>query len=340
MKFRKILVTGGAGFIGSNFVRYMLRRTKDPSHTFRINSGRGTRIINLDKLTYSGNLESLQDVEKDPRYKFVKGDICNRKLVFKLVKECDGIIHFAAESHVDRSIKDSTEFIRTNVFGTQVLLDAAKEYKVRRFLQISTDECYGSIAKGSFNEGSPLRPNSPYAASKAAGDLLVRSYFVTYKLPVIIVRSCNNFGPRQFPEKIISLFITNALENKKVPLYADGKNMREWLYVLDNCDAINFIFKFGKVGEIYNVGSGNEMRNIVLTKKLLNILGKGKSLIKFVKDRPGHDKRYALNFGKLKCLGWRPKYNFEDALKETVLWYKENTKWWKKLKKRKEEKFW
>ena len=330
MNFRKILITGGAGFIGSNFVRYILKglRIKD----------KGLRIINLDKLTYSANLENLRDVEKDQRYRFVKGDICDRKFVFKLVKECDAIINFAAESHVDRSIRDATEFIRTNVFGTQILLDAAKKYKIKRLIHISTDEVYGSIAKGSFNENSALRPNSPYAASKAAADLLARSYFVTYKLPVIIVRSSNNFGPYQYPEKIIPLFIMNALENKKVPLYADGKNVREWLYVLDNCDAINFIFNFGKTGEIYNVGGGNEMKNIVLTKKILNILGKDKSLIKFVKDRPGHDKRYALNFEKLKRLGWRPKYNFEDALKETVLWYKENTKWWEKL--RKKEKFW
>ena len=327
MEFRRILVTGGAGFIGSNFIRWLLKNQKP-------------KIINLDKLSYSGNLENLRDVEKNPRYKFVEGDICDRKLVFKLAKVCDGIINFAAESHVDRSIKDSTEFIRTNVFGTQILLDAAKEYKIKRIIHISTDEVYGSIAKGSFNEDSPLEPNSPYAASKAAADLLVHSYITTYKLPAIIIRSSNNFGPYQYPEKIMSLFITNALENKKLPVYADGSNIREWLYVLDNCDAINFIFNFGKIGEIYNLGSGNEMRNIDLTKKLLNILGKDKSLIKFVKDRPGHDKRYALNFKKLKQLGWRPRYNFEDALKETVLWYKENTGWWKRLKKRKKEKFW
>ena len=338
-RFRKILITGGAGFIGSNFVRYMLRRTPClPAG--RKDEGRRTKIINLDKLAYSGNLDNLRDVEKDPRYKFVKGDICDKRLVFKLVKECDAIINFAAESHVDRSIKDATEFIRTNVFGTQVLLDAAKKYRIKRIIHISTDEVYGSIAKGSFNENSALQPNSPYAASKAAADLLARSYFVTYKLPVIIVRSSNNFGPYQYPEKIIPLFITNALENRKVPLYADGKNVREWLYVPDNCDAINFIFKFGKIGEIYNIGGGNEMKNIDLTKKILNILRKSKSLIKFVKDRPGHDKRYALNFEKLRRLGWKPRYSFEDALKETVLWYKENSKWWKRLKKRREKKFW
>ena len=341
-RFRKILITGGAGFIGSNFVRYLLRKTK--------NDTLGTKIINLDKLTYSGNLENLKDLEKNPRYKFVKGDICNRKLVFELAKDCDAVINFAAESHVDRSIKDPTEFIKTNVFGTQILLDAARRYsakggsasggKIPRFVHISTDEVYGSINKGHFTEASPLAPNSPYAASKAAGDLLARSYFITYKLPVVIVRSSNNFGPYQFPEKIIPLFITNALENKQLPVYADGTNVREWLYVEDNCAAINFVLNFGKAGEVYNIGSGEEMKNINLTKKILEILDKDERLIKFVKDRPGHDKRYALDLAKIRKLGWRPKHNFEDALNETVLWYKENVKWWKRLKKRKEEKFW
>ncbi len=332
MRFKKILVTGGAGFIGSNFIRYILQvlRIKD----------KGLKLINLDKLTYSGNLENLKDVEKDPRYKFVKGDICDRKLVFELARNCDAIINFAAESHVDRSIKDPTEFIKTNVFGTQILLDAAKKFRIKRYIQISTDEVCGSITKGAFNESSQLRPNSPYAASKAAADLLVRSYYVTYKLPAIIIRSSNNFGQFQYPEKIIPLFITNALENKKLPLYADGSNVREWLYVLDNCDAINFILNNGKVGEVYNIGGGNELRNIDLTKKILKILRKDEKLIKFVKDRPAHDKRYALDSTKVKKLGWKPKYKFEDALKETVHWYKKNTKWWKRLKKRKEEKFW
>ncbi|MGB2705629.1 MAG: dTDP-glucose 4,6-dehydratase [Candidatus Omnitrophota bacterium] len=325
--YKRILITGGAGFIGSNFVKYVLKMSK-------------TKVINLDKLTYSGNLDNLKDVEKNPRYKFVKGDICDKKLVSKLAKKCDAIVNFAAESHVDRSIKDAKEFVRTNVIGTQVLLDAAKKYKIRRFIHISTDEVYGSIDKGYFSEDSPLMPNSPYAASKAAADLLVRSYFVTYKLPVIIVRSSNNFGPYQHPEKIIPLFVTNALLNKKVPLYADGTNVREWLYVLDNCDAINFVLNFGKAGEIYNIASGNEMKNIELTRKILSLLGKERRLIKFVKDRPGHDKRYALNVGKISKLGWKPRYKFKDALKETVLWYRENVKWWKKLKKRKEERFW
>jgi len=243
-------------------------------------------------------------------------------------------------THVDRSIKDSTEFIRTNVFGTKVLLEVARENRVRRIIQVSTDEVYGSIKSGKFDENSVIKPNSPYAASKAAGDLLARSYYVTFKTPVIIIRSSNNFGPYQYPEKIIPLFVTNALENRKLPLYADGKNVREWLYVEDNCDAINFVLSHGREGEIYNVGSGNELKNINLTKKILRILGKDKSLIKYVKDRPGHDKRYALSASKIRRLGWKPRHNFDEALRHTVLWYKENAKWWKKLKKRKEEKFW
>lgn len=330
--FKKILITGGAGFIGSNFIRYIL------SGQWTANSAQRPRVINLDKLTYSGNLENLKDIAKDPHYKFVKGDICNKKLVSELVRGCDAIINFAAESHVDRSIKNSEVFIKTNIFGTQVLLEAARKYRIRRFIQISTDEVYGSIDRGYFNENSTLQPNSPYASSKAAADLLARSYFVTHKLPVIIVRSSNNFGPYQYPEKIMPLFITNALENKKLPVYADGSNVREWLYVLDNCDAINFVLKNGKVGEVYNIGSGSELRNIVLTKKILNLLDKSEKLIKFVKDRPGHDKRYALDLQKLKNLGWKPRHKLEDALNDTVLWYKENIKWWKKLKK--QEKFW
>jgi len=322
---KSILITGGAGFIGSNFIRYILKKSK-------------FKIINLDKLTYSGNLSNLKDLKNNPRYKFVKGDICNKKLVSNLAKGCDGIINFAAESHVDRSIKDATEFIRTNIHGTQVLLDAAKKYGIKRFIQISTDEVYGSIKKGSFNENSPIMPNSPYAASKAAADLLARSYFVTYGSPVIIVRSSNNFGPFQYPEKVIPLFITNSIDNKKLPLYADGSNVREWIYVLDNCDAINYVFKYGKIGEVYNIGSENELKNIDLTKKILKILKKSQSLIKFVKDRPGHDKRYSLDSSKLRRLGWKPKKKFDKALQETIGWYKENTKWWRKLKKN--EKFW
>jgi dTDP-glucose 4,6-dehydratase len=331
MKFKKILITGGAGFIGSNFVRYILRRTKD--------EGRRTKIINLDKLTYSGNISNLSDIAKDKRYEFVKGDICDRKLVGMLARRSDAIINFAAESHVDRSIKSSDEFVRTNVKGTQILLDAAKAHRVKRFVQISTDEVYGSVRKGSFTEESPLAPNSPYAASKAAADLLARSYGVTYNFPVIIVRSSNNFGPYQYPEKIIPLFITNALENKKVPVYADGSNVREWLYVLDNCSAIDYILRHGKDREVYNIASGNEMKNISLTRRILKLTGRDERLIRFVKDRPGHDKRYSIDVKKLTRLGWRPRHEFETALKTTVLWYRENVRWWKRLKKR-EERFW
>jgi len=328
--YKKILVTGGAGFIGSNFIRHMLRRVKSAE----------VKIVNLDKLVYSGNLDNLKDIAKDKRYRFVRGDICDKRLVSKLAGECDAVVNFAAESHVDRSIRDAKEFVRTNIVGTQVLLDAAKKHGVRRFVHISTDEVYGSIERGYFDENSPIMPNSPYAASKAAADVLARSYFVTYNLPVIIVRSSNNFGPFQYPEKIIPLFVTNALLNRKVPLYADGTNVREWLYVLDNCEAVSFVLKHGKPGEVYNIASGNEMKNIDLTKKILDLLGKKKSLIKFVKDRPGHDKRYALNFEKLRKLGWKPKHEFKDALKETVLWYRENVGWWKKLKGKSCKKFW
>jgi len=325
MKFKKLLVTGGAGFIGSNFIKGILRHLS-------------IKVVNLDKLTYSGCLDNLKDVERNPRYRFVKGDICNKTLVKNLMKSTDAVINFAAESHVDRSIRDSSVFLKTNLEGTQVLLEAAKKNQIKRFVQISTDEVYGSIKKGKFTEESPLRPNSPYAASKASADLLVRSYYVTYGLPVAIIRSSNNFGPYQYPEKIIPLFITNALENKKVPVYADGKNVREWLYVKDNCDSISYILKHGKNGEIYNVGGGHELKNIDLTFKLLAVLKKSKSLIKFVKDRPGHDKRYALDTKKLRRLGWKTKYRFGDALKETVQWYCDNKKWWKR--KKKEEKFW
>ena len=326
----KILVTGGAGFIGSNFIRDLLLE-KD----LKIDT-----LINLDKLTYSGNLLNLKDVEKDRRYKFVKGDICDRNLIFKLAEGCDCIINFAAESHVDRSIRDPFDFVNTNIVGTQNLLDAARRLGTKKFIQISTDEVYGSVAKGYSDEEAQLRPNSPYAASKASADLLVRSYYVTYKMPVIITRSSNNFGPYQYPEKVIPLFITNAIDNKRVPLYADGSNVRDWVYVKDNCDAIWFIVKNGQIGEVYNIGGGNEIKNIHLTKMILSVLGKPERLIKFVKDRPGHDKRYALDAYKLYKLGWRPSEgSFEQKLESTVGWYKGNRKWWERLKEKK-EKFW
>lgn len=316
---KKLLVTGGAGFIGSNFIRHILNKYDN------------YRILNLDKLTYCGNLENLKDIAKHKNYKFVKGDIADSKVVNKVVKDCDVILNFAAETHVDRSINDVTDFIHTNVLGTYTLLEAAKRFDTRLFVQISTDEVYGSIQKGSFTEEDSLRPNSPYSATKASGDLLARSYFITHGLPVIITRSSNNFGPYQYTEKVIPLFITNLLENKKVPLYADGMNMRDWLFVIDNCKAIDAVMHKGKSGEIYNIGAGNEITNIELTHTILNILGKDKGFIKFVKDRPGHDKRYSLDITKIKALGWQPKHDFRFAIELTIEWYKRNTSWWKKL---------
>lgn len=316
---KRILVTGGAGFIGSNFIRHILNKYED------------YHIVNLDKLTYCGNLENLKDIEKNKRYKFIKGDITDEKVVEKIVKDCDIIVNFAAETHVDRSIEDAACFIKTNVFGTHVLLEAAKKFDAGLFIQISTDEVYGSILDGSFTEKDPLSPNSPYSASKAGGDLLARSYFVTYELPVIITRSSNNFGPCQYPEKVIPLFITNLLQDRKVPIYADGMNVRDWLYVVDNCEAIDFVMHKGRTGDIYNIGAGSETTNIELTHAILAILGKDESMIEYVKDRPGHDKRYALDITKIKALGWRPKHDFKGALEFTVEWYKNNTDWWKKL---------
>ncbi len=313
----KLLVTGGAGFIGSNFVRYILKKYKDYT------------IVNLDKLTYAGNIENLRGIEKNQRYSFVKGDICDRKLVEKVAKRVDVIINFAAESHVDRSIAEPEPFLTTNVFGTQVLLEAARRFDHEKFVQISTDEVYGSVAKGSFEEGDPLRPSSPYAASKAAADMLVHSYFVTYRLPVLITRSTNNFGPYQHLEKLIPKLIINAISGKPLPIYGDGKNVRDWLYVVDNCEAIDLILRNGKIGGIYNVGAGNEKTNLEIANFILNELGKPKSLIEFVKDRPGHDRRYSLNCEKLKALGWKPRYTLERGLRETVEWYKRNRKWWK-----------
>lgn len=318
----KILITGGAGFIGSNFIRYIL--DKYPEY----------KIINLDKLTYAGNLENLKDLEDNSNYKFIKGDICDGKIVNQSIKGCDLIINLAAQTHVDRSIVDPSEFVRTNVYGTYVLLEAARAYNISRFIQVSTDEVYGSREEGRFSEEDPLRSNSPYAASKAAADLLAQAYHNTYNLPVIVVRPSNNFGPYQFPEKLVSLFITNILEGKKVPLYADGLNVRDWLFVLDNCRAIGLVLHKGKVGEVYNVGAGNEMTNLELTRLILKKLGEPESLIEYVQDRPGHDRRYALECRKIKGLGWEPQYNFEEALDITIGWYRENREWWEKLKRR------
>ncbi|MDP1853676.1 MAG: dTDP-glucose 4,6-dehydratase [Candidatus Omnitrophota bacterium] len=317
----KILITGGCGFIGSNFIRYML----DKYHDYR--------IFNLDKLTYAGKGDNLKDKESNRRYKFIQGDICDAKIVDKIIPNCEIIVNFAAESHVDRSILYPDDFVRTNVFGTHVLLEAAKRHNVSRYIQIGTDEVYGSILSGSFTEKSQLSPNSPYSATKASADLLARSYFVTHNLPVIITRSSNNYGPYQYPEKAIPLFITNLLEGKKVPLYGDGLNVRDWLYVLDNCAAIDLVIHKGKIGEVYNIGGGSEVTNLRLTRLILKKMGKGKEFINYVTDRLGHDRRYSLNCDKIKKIGFRPRYDFNKALDFTVLWYENNKSWWKKLKK-------
>jgi len=319
----KLLVTGGAGFIGSNFIRYILSRY--PNY----------KIINLDKLTYAGNLDNLSDSEKNKNYTFIKSDITDQKLVENILREKpDAILNFAAETHVDRSIYNPEDFVKTNIVGTGVLMDAAIKYETPKFIQISTDEVYGSLGKkGTFTEESNLAPNSPYSASKAAADLLCRSYFKTFDFPVIITRSCNNFGPYQFPEKLLPLFISNALSDNELPLYGDGLNIRDWIYVLDNCRAVDIVLHKGKKGEIYNISSNNEMTNLEMTKLILKKLKKPESLIKFVKDRPGHDRRYALDASKLRGdLGWKPKYSFEEGINKTVDWYLGNKAWWEKVK--------
>jgi dTDP-glucose 4,6-dehydratase len=313
----KMLITGGAGFIGSGFVIRMLDKYPD------------IEIDVLDKLTYAGNLNNLKDVEKNPKFSFVKGDICDKDVVEKLIKDCDIVVNFAAESHVDRSIEDASTFVRSNFFGVFQLLEACRKLEVKKFMQISTDEVYGSISDGSFKETSVLTPSNPYAASKAAADMLVNSYFITYGLPVLITRSTNNYGPRQHIEKLIPKMVTNAIQNKKLPVYGDGKNVRDWIHVFDNCDGIEFVLNKGKFGETYNIGCGNERTNIEIVDLILKNLNKPKELIEFVKDRPGHDKRYSLDCAKVEKLGWEPEIKLEVGVKETVKWYKENEWWWK-----------
>jgi dTDP-glucose 4,6-dehydratase len=315
----KILVTGGAGFIGSNYVKRMLA-----NRDFDISG-----LIALDNLTYAGSLDNLREVLSDSRFKFIKGDICDKELVSKLISEVDTVVHFAAESHVDRSISSSLEFVETNVAGTTVLLDALRNNQRVRFLHVSTDEVYGSIASGSWDESAPLSPNSPYSASKASSDLMALSYFRTYGLDIMISRCCNNYGPNQFPEKLIPFFVTNLLQGKKLPLYGSGMNVREWIHVNDHCDALNWILKSGKSGEVYNVGSGVEITNLALTRKILELFGKDDDSIEYVRDRLGHDLRYSMDCGKLRAeLGFVPITSFEEGLAETINWYKNNRPWW------------
>ncbi len=320
---KNILVTGGAGFIGSNFINYILDKRDNYN------------IVNLDKLTYAGNLENLIPLQEKKNYHFVKGDIVNSEFVDLIFKKYDikYVINFAAESHVDRSILGSEVFFRTNVIGTNILLEAARRYDVKKFLQVSTDEVYGSLGEdGLFTEDTPLHPNSPYSASKASADLMALAFYYTYGVPVVITRCSNNYGPYQFPEKLIPLMIINSLNDKKLPVYGDGLYVRDWIYVLDHNKAIETVFEQGKLGEVYNIGASNEIRNIEIVNLILKHLNKSEKLIEHVKDRPGHDRRYAIDSQKIKDeLGWSPYYKFEEAIIQTINWYKENKKWWESI---------
>jgi dTDP-glucose 4,6-dehydratase len=317
----KVLVTGGAGFIGSNFVRYALAAHDD------------WQVTTLDKLTYAGRLENLESVRNDPRHRFVKGDVADAAVAAPLVRDADVVVHFAAETHVDRSIRNAGDFIKTDVYGTFVLLEAAREHpSLRRFIQISTDEVYGNVPHGSSRETDELRPRNPYSASKAGADRLAYSYWATYQVPVVVTRASNNYGPNQFPEKIIPLFITNLIDDIAVPLYGDGQNERDWLHVDDHCRGIDLLIERGASGEVYNIGGGNQVKNVDLTHRILELVGKPPSLIKPVADRPGHDRRYSLDTGKLESLGWKPLERFDDGLAKTVQWYRDNERWWRPIK--------
>jgi dTDP-glucose 4,6-dehydratase len=317
----EVLVTGGAGFIGSNFVRYALARHQN------------WRVTTLDKLTYAGRLENLHDVADHPRHAFVRGDIADAEVAGPLVRGAEIVVHFAAETHVDRSIMHAGDFITTDVFGTFVLLEAARQATgLRRFVQISTDEVYGSVPEGASRETDELKPRNPYAASKAGADRLAYSYFATYQVPVVITRASNNYGPYQFPEKVIPLFVTNAVDGISVPLYGDGQQVRDWLHVADHCRAIDLLIEKGASGEVYNVGGGNQVTNLDLTRRILQLAGGSDDLVRQVPDRQGHDRRYALDTTKLRALGWAPLTPFEDGLAETVAWYRENEWWWRPIK--------
>ena len=315
----RLFVTGGAGFIGSNYVHQVMAASDDEVTVF-------------DALTYAGNLENLRDLEGDRRFRFVKGDITDRAAVEEAMAGHDAVVHFAAESHVDRSIVSPDEFVHTNCDGTNVVMDVARRLEVSRILHISTDEVYGSIEQGSFTEQDPLTPRSPYSASKAGSDLIALSYFTTYGLPVLITRSSNNFGPYQYPEKVIPLFLTNLLDGRKVPLYGDGLNVRDWCHVEDNCAALDLVLRAGTVGEIYNVGAGNELTNLELTRRLLDLLDADESMIEPVADRLGHDRRYSVDTTKVRALGWSPAHDLDEALGATVEWYRANRWWWEPLR--------
>ncbi len=316
---KRILVTGGCGFILSNFIDLMLKKHPD------------YEIVNLDALTYAGRLENTERFCSNPNYSFIRGNVCDKNAVEKAMDGVDAVVHGAAETHVDRSIADAGSFVQTDVFGTYRMLDAAKAAGVERFVYISTDEVYGQIQNGSSKETDPLKPRNPYSASKAGADMLCMSYFVTHGLPVLITRSSNNFGPFQFPEKLIPVLILKALHDKPLPIYGRGLNVRDWIYVNDNCEAIDEVLHRGKVGEVYNIGGGNERSNIEIAKLILEIMNKPENLIKFVKDRPGHDMRYSLDSSKVMALGWKPRHDFGSALKETVKWYAENGDWWRPI---------
>jgi dTDP-glucose 4,6-dehydratase len=316
----KLLVTGGAGFIGSNFIRYVL--TSHPEDS----------VVNLDKLTYAGNRANLADLDGDRRYSFVHGDICDARLVHDTLRGVDAVVNFAAESHVDRSLMEADAFLKTDVFGVFTLLEAARALRIPRLLHVSTDEVYGSVSTGSATERDPLRPSNPYSASKAGGDMLALAYWQTHRVPVVITRSSNNFGPYQYPEKVIPLFVTNALDDRPLPLYGDGRNVRDWLYVVDNCAAIDLVLRKGGDGEVYNIGGGHEVENVVLTREILRLTGKPETLLQRVADRPGHDRRYSVDCAKVRQLGWEPRHRFASALETTVRWYREHEAWWRPLK--------
>jgi len=319
---RSIMVTGGAGFIGSNFARMMLGKYPD------------YHVIVYDKLTYAGNPDNLRDLQDDPRFLFVRGDIADGGKVEETVRQfgIDAIVNFAAETHVDRSIEAPGSFVQTNVFGVYTLLEAARKFGIKRMVYVSTDEVYGAVLEGSSVETDRLEPRSPYSAAKAGGDLMCRAYFITHNTPVMVTRGSNTYGPYQYPEKMLPLFITNAIEDKPIPMYGDGKYVRDWMHVLDHCEGIDLVLHKGEPGEIYNIGGGNERENIEVTYKVLDLLGKPRSLINYVQDRPGHDRRYSIDTAKMQALGWSPRRGFDDGFRETVEWYINNRQWWEKIK--------